>query len=106
VETAGHPCVAISASPRALLFCDDRRPAVLVTDLVMPDLDGRDLARWFKARYPTLPIVLVTGEAIDPPTMRMLEGTFSAVLSKPIAIERFLCLLDGLMRRGIDSDAS
>jgi CheY-like chemotaxis protein len=97
VETAGHDCVATSSASDALVYCDRRRPSVVVTDLAMPQLDGQGLARWIKARYPTVPILLITGEALDAEAVSGLRCTFSAVLAKPIEIEPFLDLLEHLM---------
>ena len=63
----------------------------------MPDLDGQGLARWLKARYPTLPIILVTGEELDAPTLASLRQTFEEVLKKPLNVELFLSVLERLM---------
>jgi DNA-binding response OmpR family regulator len=97
VETAGHRCITKSSASEALVFCDARRPTLVVTDLSMPRLDGRGLARWLKARYPATPILLLTGETLDAPTVVTLGRTFDAVLAKPLDVEPFLVLLDDLM---------
>jgi CheY-like chemotaxis protein len=99
VESAGHGCVATLSASEALAFCDARRPAVVVTDLAMPMLDGQGLARWLKARFPTIPILLVTGETLDAGTRASLLSTFLAVLAKPLEVAEFLSLLDELMPR-------
>src|SRR5437899_1053945 len=64
VQRAGHRCVAARSASDALVYCDTRRPHVVVTDLAMPGLDGDVFAHWLKARYPSVPLVLVTGEDI------------------------------------------
>jgi two-component system cell cycle sensor histidine kinase/response regulator CckA len=97
LETVGYDCVSTNSAPEALEYCDTRQPTLVVTDLRMPRIDGRCLARWLQARYPAMPIVLVTGEPLDSPTLRMLERTFVAVLSKPIAVESFLGLVADLL---------
>lgn len=97
VESAGHVCVTTHSAPEALIYCDSRQPTLVVTDLAMPRLDGAGLARWLKARYPALPILLLTGELLDSTTRTDLRETFSAVLSKPLEIEPFLSLLQQLM---------
>src|SRR4051794_3010449 len=76
VQTAGHPCVVAGSPAEALYYCDANRPAVVVTDLAMPRLDGAGLARWLKARYPALPLLLVTGESIDEAERALLSATF------------------------------
>ncbi len=97
LRNSGHRCIATSSGAEALACCDNRRPRVVVTDLSMPNLDGRGLARWLQARCPSVPIILMTGQAFDPHSLGELERTFTAVLSKPVDIERLLGLLDRLM---------
>ncbi len=97
VEAAGYHCLATASSPEALVLCDSQRPSLVVTDLAMPGLDGQVLARWFKARYPAVPIVLVTGELLDDPTRADLQATFAAVFPKPLPVDSFLNRLGDLM---------
>jgi CheY-like chemotaxis protein len=97
VTMFGHPCVSAGSASDALVYCDARSPRVVVTDLCMPDLDGQGLARRLKARYPTLPIILVTGEELDATTLASLRQTFEEVLKKPVNVESFLSILERLM---------
>src|SRR3954471_14942712 len=62
VRSAGYTCEIASSATEALAFCDWQRPQVVVTDLTMPNLDGRGLAVWLKARYPSVPLILMTGQ--------------------------------------------
>jgi CheY-like chemotaxis protein len=97
VESAGYECVTQSSPVEALALCNVRRPALVVTDLRMPRLDGRGLARGLKARHPALPILLLTGEVLDPSAPDGAETTFAAVLTKPVEVSTFLDVLGGLM---------
>jgi CheY-like chemotaxis protein len=98
LETIGYPCVATTSPTNALAMCDTSRPALVVTDLAMPRLDGVGLARGLKARHPTLPILLVTGETLDEPTRCDCGNTFAGVFTKPLSIEPFLAQVAILMR--------
>ncbi len=106
VKLAGYPNVAAGSAYDALACCVLRKPSVVVTDLVMPGRDGRDLARRIKRRYPTVPILLVTGQDLDKPDWAIPEGMFQAVFTKPLNFDRFLGTLGGLMpsvkRKGHD----
>ena len=97
LEATGFRCVAATSAAEALVVCDARRPSLVVTDLSMPRLDGRGLARWLKARYPSMPILLVTGEYLDGRTQDVFQRTFAAVLPKPLQFDTFLSLVDNLM---------
>lgn len=93
VRMAGYRCMATGSATDALSLCDLHAPALVVTDLWMPQLDGQGLARWLHARYPMLPILLMTGEYLDDPTLLRLRGIFSEVLTKPLKLDQFLGLL-------------
>lgn len=97
LESVGYSCVATPSPSDALAYCDSRRPSLVVTDLAMPRLDGHGLARGLKARYPALPILLVTGEVLDATTRALFRPIFAGVFSKPLEIEPFLALLDRLL---------
>jgi CheY-like chemotaxis protein len=97
VRLSGHRCVATRSGTEALLCCDRSRPRVVVTDFSMPNLDGRGLARWLQARHPSVPMILLTGQAFDDRSLLQLQRIFTAVLTKPVDIEQLLGLLERLM---------
>ena len=68
-----------------------------MTDLMMPNLDGHGLALWLRKRFPSVPIILLTGEDLDPRTRDRFRETFTAVYSKPLDINAFLNRLGRLM---------
>jgi CheY-like chemotaxis protein len=62
--------------------------AMLVTDLVLPGIDGCRLALELRERMPGLPVLFLSGYAEEPPAAGEpgLEG--SILLSKPYTLER------------------
>jgi CheY-like chemotaxis protein len=95
VELDGHPTVGAESAAEAIRLCDARPPQVVITDLAMPNLDGSGLARWVRARYPSVPLILVTGEPLDDAALGSFGQTFAAIYSKPVDIA---ALLDRLAR--------
>ncbi|MBX6311995.1 MAG: response regulator [Isosphaeraceae bacterium] len=93
VRLAGHRCVLARSGAEALAYCVEHRPRVVVTDLVMPQLGGDILALWMRSRYPSTPLVLVTGEDLDSDRLAPLRTRFAAILPKPIDPERLLALI-------------
>ncbi|MCK6489625.1 MAG: ATP-binding protein [Planctomycetes bacterium] len=64
-------------------------PDLLVTDLVMPGMDGASLARAARARLPGLRVLVVSGYAEDRLTRAAAElGAGTAVLGKPFSAHR------------------
>jgi DNA-binding NtrC family response regulator len=97
IKLSGHSCVPARSGTEALLCCDRSRPRIVVTDLTMPNLDGRGLALWLQARHPSVPIILMTGQSFDARTLGELHRIFTAVLAKPVDIQLLVGLLDRLM---------
>jgi CheY-like chemotaxis protein len=88
--------MALSAA-EALRHCDAQRPRVVVTDLSMPNLDGLGLAEWMHLRFPSVPLILMTGQFLDPSTRTALARIFTAVMPKPVDVEQLLGRLERLM---------
>lgn len=97
VALSGHGCASTCSSSDAVRLCEMRRPQVVVTDLAMPNLDGQALGRWLRSRFPSVPIILMTGQDLDAQALGRLRRTFTAILTKPVDIDRFLSLLGRLM---------
>lgn len=97
----GYEVHAAEDGAAALEFVDEtRRPiALLVTDIVMPGLDGRELAADLRLRMPALPCVFVSGYI---PELSSSDGARHAAdqfLSKPFALDD---LIDAV-RRALES---
>lgn len=82
----GHEIAHAATGPEALRWASspDARFDVLLTDVVMPELDGFALARALRERRPELPVVYVSGFAGDAATRgRRVPG--SEFLEKPVS---------------------
>jgi CheY-like chemotaxis protein len=78
------------------------RFSAVLTELYMPDIDGIEVVRVVKGRFPTVPVIGLTGGALgplDPCGKAMLAFGAETVLTKPIDAELFLTAL----RRALDS---
>ena len=98
MEHFGYACMTAGSAVDALIYCDQNRPALVITDFSMPRLNGDGLARWLKARYPTTPILLITGEIISPDFEDSLGSNFAGVIQKPLQVEPFLALIESVLR--------
>ena len=74
----------------ALKSINDRFQGVVVTDLRMPGIDGRQLVERLSAVDPNLPVVMMTGHGdIDEAVDAMKRGAYD-FLTKPFAPERLI----------------
>ena len=85
LEAAGGIAVAESASPAdALERLASLDVDLLVTDLVLPGMNGIELCAEVRARHPALPIVLVTSRGSEETAIRALRAGASSYVSKPL----------------------
>lgn len=58
--SAGHAVAAVDRAAAALESIAEKRPDLVVTDLVMPGMSGLELVESVRAQHPNLPIILMT----------------------------------------------
>jgi len=90
LELEGLAVIAFGSAEAALKVVNDRFDGVVVTDLRMPGMDGRQLVERLNGLDPDLPVVMMTGhgdiaEAVD----AMKRGAYD-FLAKPFAPERLI----------------
>lgn len=89
----GHEATAAASGAEALRLLDEGlEPELVITDVVMPEMNGRELAREIRRRRPGLPVLYFSGHPQD-----VLETTDGEppLLAKPFT----LADLDAAMRR-------
>lgn len=106
LEAAGAVAVAVADPADAVQALAEAPGAwsAVVTDLHMPGIDGRDLARHAAGLLPPVPAVLVTAR---PEGLGDTAGAeFAAVLAKPVTAERLAHAVHRAVRgRGRDGPA-
>jgi CheY-like chemotaxis protein len=95
LERLGHVVRDARDGGRALALLDSFVPDVVVTDLMMPDVDGAALIRGLRGRPgPQIPVVLITGV----PEVKLPHGlAYDAYLGKPVDYRQLGRLIDGFM---------
>jgi CheY-like chemotaxis protein len=82
LETAGYVIVQADSAYQAVEHLDGNRDITLIlSDIRMPNVDGFDFLRLVRQRYPSLPMVLmtglpITGEDFVPRGARILQKPF------------------------------
>ncbi|MBU0729817.1 MAG: response regulator [Proteobacteria bacterium] len=71
----------------ALGFVDDKEPDVMVLDLKMPGIDGMEVLRRVKKKYPHLQVIILTGHGTDKDEDEAKSLGVFDYLNKPIEIE-------------------
>ena len=98
LDELGHDVEAFEDAEAALAALDGSPPDLILIDFAMPKLNGAQLARIVRERYPGLRIIFVTGYAES----EQLEGAAGAdvpVLRKPFGVEALSSLVAEVLDR-------
>jgi signal transduction histidine kinase/CheY-like chemotaxis protein len=85
LQVYGYTVLEATDGDEAIRICDGRRDAIhlLVTDMVMPEMDGRTLAERLTARLPRMKVLYLSGYAGGAIVENGLLNTGAAFLPKP-----------------------
>jgi len=86
LQRMGHTCVVVTEPRRALAIIDDDGFDLVVTDLVMHDVDGMEVLRAAKRSDPAVEVIMVTGHGtIETAVQAMREGAYDYI-TKPLNV--------------------
>jgi DNA-binding NtrC family response regulator len=75
------------------------RPDAVVTDMMLPDVDGIELVRKFKLLDPDSEVIVVTGQGNIPRSVEAVKAGAFDFLEKPIDAERLLDKLEKAIKQ-------
>lgn len=97
LEDAGYRTSCAAGGVEALAELEQGRFDLVLSDMVMPDMDGVALLRRVRDRHPQLPFVLVTAHgSVDSAVAAMREGADDYLL-KPLNREELLVVVERLL---------
>jgi two-component system response regulator MprA len=94
VELAGDGAEALAA-------VSERRPDMVVLDVMMPRLDGLEACRQLRAAGDTLPVLMLTARDRVGDRVAGLDAGADDYLVKPFALEELLARVRALLRRSM-----
>jgi two-component system cell cycle response regulator DivK len=91
LRRSGFRTIEAASGAAAVALAGDRQPDVVLLDLRLPDMDGRDVARALREEERTAHIPVVALTALRDPDggARLLANGFSGYLEKPIDVRAF-----------------
>ena len=90
----GHEIVSVPDGLAALTRLAEMPFDLLLTDIVMPGLDGIALALKASKGFPDMPILLMTGFAAERQRAHNLEALIHRVISKPFTLQEICAAVD------------
>ncbi len=97
LQRGGHDVVTAEDGLAALHCIDAALPQVIVLDMMLPRLGGRDVLRELKSRPETrhIPVVIITGTDVS----NLSERAGIPVLQKPFELTALVAAVDDAVRR-------
>jgi CheY-like chemotaxis protein len=88
LQQLGYTAFEAASGDAALAICDEKLGKIdlVMTDLVMPGMSGRETAAILKVRYPEIPLLYTSGYTEDDATHRELLQEGTAFLEKPYTV--------------------
>ena len=92
LRASGYDVIVAASGRDALsaVYADTLTPALLLTDIEMPGMNGIELAARLRADRPATRVVLMTGREASAARAREREGLVEGVLLKPFGIGELL----------------
>ncbi|HEX7488906.1 MAG TPA: sigma-54 dependent transcriptional regulator, partial [Anaeromyxobacteraceae bacterium] len=95
----GYEVQTAADGTEALRRAIEWHPDVILTDLVMPNMDGLWLLRALRAELPDCPVVLLTGRGtVQTAVQAIKEGAYDFI-EKPLEISRLRVVLDRALEK-------
>ena len=63
LESAGFKTLLATSGREALKLAEASKPDLVLLDIMMPDMDGWEVFRKLKEKYPAIPIAILTAKA-------------------------------------------
>lgn len=90
--------VAVSSALDAMKCLQESTFDVIVTDMVMPVLDGRELLRYARAHHPGVDVIVMTGFSKNYTYMDVIRAGATDFIAKPFLKDEFGAKLSRLFR--------
>ena len=102
LEREGHPVGCAETGEKALELARAERPALVLLDLMLPGIDGLEVARLMKAdkALQDVPIVMLTAKGEEADVVTGLELGADDYVTKPFSPRVLLARVKAVLRRG------
>jgi DNA-binding response OmpR family regulator len=99
LEREGFDVETVSNGKSALELIPRLQPALIILDVVMPDIDGRETVRRLRKRGDWTPVILLTAVGASGERARSLEEGADDYLNKPFDPVELIARIHAILRR-------
>ena len=99
ISDVGYQVFIAENGPQALEILEKEKPGIVITDLVMPEMDGIELMKKAKEILPNVEVIIITAYGSIPTAITaMREGAYDYI-EKPFCPERVELLIEKIVER-------
>lgn len=102
LQAAGHRPLVVDSARAGLALIEDGGIELVITDILMPEVDGIEVVRSVKRRWPALPVIAMSGGGqIAAGDLLDMIGQLGAdhVLKKPVLRGDLLAAVEAQLRK-------
>ncbi|NRA40662.1 MAG: response regulator [Planctomycetes bacterium] len=108
LESQGHVVMEAENGSVALKMLDEISVDLVITDILMPEMEGNEVAMYIRIHHPHLKVVGMTGggQLGSPSEVGELciPGYFYSIIYKPVLTEKFLRVVDSALSDQVVSE--
>lgn len=94
LETRGYSVRTCRSAREAFALLDEESFDLVISDIEMAEINGYELLRHTRAKYPKIGIVLMTGYAESHPLSEALRAGADGYISKPFSLRKFSLIFE------------
>jgi two-component system nitrogen regulation response regulator GlnG len=94
LTNAGLQVAEFDSADSALVAISTQEPAVIVTDIRMPGMDGLELLELINSKYPDLPVIIMTAHSDLDSAVSAYKGGAFEYLPKPFDVDDAVALVN------------
>jgi len=102
LRRAGFAALTASDGAEALRIFEKERPALVILDLMLPDLSGEEVCRRLRARS-RVPIIMLTAKSEDIDAVHGLGLGADDYVTKPFSPRQLMARVEAVLRRSGDT---
>ena len=93
----GHQCETAGNGIEALNTIHESKFDAVITDIIMPEMDGITLTKELLSLHPDLPIMIMTGHSKEYPTESAISAGARDFIEKPFSYDGFILRFNKMM---------
>ncbi len=101
IERLGHNCIITTNKKECLEIINDSEIGIdiVITDLIMQDIDGMEILRIAKEKIQDVEVILVTGYGTVENAVNAMQKGAATFLMKPLNINQLRCVVDKISEK-------